>query len=85
MSALRWRLARLIAPARIIRDPFPEEAGVFIYYQSDPDDAYRLTWVLKAERFRMKSTLNLAPLDYEEPFTYRPSRTFTRFVGTVEG
>jgi hypothetical protein len=84
VKRLRWALARLFAPERIIRDPFPEAEGLFIYYQSDPDDRYRLQWVMKAERFRLKSTTSLASLDYgEDDFTYRPRKPFTRFVGTV--
>lgn len=86
MRRLRWALARLLAPERIIRDPFPDEEGVFVYYRSGPrTQKYLFEWVAKAERFRMKSTLRLASLDYpaEAITSYRLNRPFVRFVGTV--
>lgn len=86
MTGLRWALARLFAPERIIRDPFPQEEGVFVYYRSEPGLPIGWSWVIKAERFRMKSTSNLASLDYgADDFAYHPRKPFTRFVGTVGG
>lgn len=87
MTRLRWALARLFAPERIIRDPFPQEEGVFVYYQSDPAKPHRLQLIVKAERFRLKSTSKLPRLEYgvDDFSAYHPRKPFTRFIGTVGG
>ena len=77
---MRWRLARLIAGVPILRDPFPGENGVVVMYRENG-----VEWAIRATRFRLKSTSRLRPLDYgSDDYTFRPSKTFTRFVGTLE-
>ena len=87
MKRLRWALARLFAPAPIMADRFGDEEGVFVYYRS-AKRKYRLEWIVKAERFRLKSTNRLASLEYGKDamvagLLYRPNQPFTRFVGTL--
>lgn len=78
---IRWRLARaLVGPFVNI----PERDGVWVVVHMDGGSGLL---VIEAERFRLKSTSRLQPLDYDRSspsFDFRPSRTFTRFVGTVK-
>jgi len=84
MTRFRWWLARQFAPVPIITDPFPDEGGVVVMYSSPRGEAYRLTWVIQADTFRMRTSNRLQSLDYgKDDYSYRPSRAFTRFVGTV--
>jgi hypothetical protein len=84
MSRFRWRLARWFAPVPIISDPFPDEGGVVVMYSSPRDAEYRMTWAIRAGQFRMKSSHRLQSLDYgKDDYSYRPSRAYVRFVGTL--
>ena len=77
---MRWRLARLIAGVPILRDPVPSEGGVVIMYRENG-----VEWAIRATRFRLKSTTRLPSFDYGKgDHAFRPVKTFTRFVGTVE-
>jgi hypothetical protein len=82
ISTLRWRLAKAISPLPIIVDPFDGENGVAVVYRQA-----EVQWSLRADTLRLKSSSSLAKLDLheDEPWkpTYRPGRTFTRFVGTL--
>jgi hypothetical protein len=82
MSRLRGRLAGRLA--RWLVGPFvrlPADDGVWVVIRYEG-------WLstIQADRFRLKSTTNLRSLDYanDSSFEYRPSGTFTRFVGTVK-
>lgn len=80
--SIRWRLAKFIVSKPIMPVPFDGEDGVFVYYRKGA-----LSWTLKADTFRLKSSSSPGKLDLhdiERP-TYHPGRTFTRFVGTLSG
>ncbi len=80
--SIRWTLARWIAPEPIMRDPFPDEDGVFVIGREN-----RTVWSIKADRFRMKATRNVRRYDFGSGSIpdFRPQRAFIRFVGTIGG
>jgi hypothetical protein len=80
VSRIRWRLARLVAPAPIMRDPLDGQEGVFFMGRSEGH-----VWTMRANRFRLKSSRRLQVREYRPgaPFDYQPSESFVRFVGTV--
>jgi hypothetical protein len=80
----RWRLARALAPSRIMHDPLDGLDGVFVLIRQDAT-----TVTVNADRFRMKSSHRLRQADYGDPTrpfdirNFGRSRSFTRFTGTV--
>lgn len=75
---IRWWIARKVAPAPIISDPFPDATGVVLLYHEE--DSWN--WAMKAATFEMEGVSEYWTFSKDNP-VYVPPVNRKTFTGTV--